>query len=132
MTPEIRREIIKIALPVSLETVFQVALGFVNQVIVGTLGILYERDVDDKTSLGEAIRDDWAADPIRGKYGVPVACSVLVFFALCCQCASTLAVIRRETKTWRWPALTFVYMTTLAYIGAWLTFQIGRWIVDLT
>ena len=49
---------------------------------------------------------------------MPVALSVMVFFALCCQCASTLAVIRRETNSWRWPAFTFVYMTVLAYVGA--------------
>jgi ferrous iron transport protein B len=49
----------------------------------------------------------------------------MVFFALCAQCASTLAVIRRETGNWWWPAFTFVYMTGLAYVGAWLTYQIG-------
>jgi len=49
----------------------------------------------------------------------------MVFFALCCQCASTLAVIRRETKSWSWPAFTFVYMTVLAYIGALVTYQVG-------
>lgn len=76
-----------------------------------------------------ALRDDWSKDPIRSKYGVPVALSIMVFFALCCQCASTLAVIRRETKSWRWPLFTFVYMTGLAYLGAFATFQIGAQIV---
>jgi len=107
-----------------------------REVIVGTLGIIYERgDVDagddeQRQQLGEAIRDDWEKDPIRSKYRVPVALSVMVFFALCCQCASTLAVIRRETKSWAWPAFTFAYMTVLAYIGAFVTFQVGRIIVD--
>ena len=41
----------------------------------------------------------------------------MVFFALCAQCAATLAVIRRETNSWRWPAFTFAYMTVLAYCG---------------
>ncbi len=41
----------------------------------------------------------------------------MVFFALCAQCAATLAVIRRETNSWRWPAFTFAYMTALAYVG---------------
>ena len=49
----------------------------------------------------------------------------MVFFALCCQCASTLAVIRRETQSWAWPAFTFAYMTVLAYLGALVTFQAG-------
>jgi ferrous iron transport protein B len=51
----------------------------------------------------------------------------MVFFALCAQCASTLAVMRRETGSWRWPALTFVYMTSLAYVGALVTYQVGTW-----
>jgi ferrous iron transport protein B len=54
----------------------------------------------------------------------------MVFFALCCQCASTLAVIRRETHSWSWPVLTFVYMTVLAYLGALATFQLGAAITD--
>jgi ferrous iron transport protein B len=99
-----------------------------REVIVGTLGILYERDADDE-GLGEAIKSDWDSDPLRSTYGVPVACSVLVFFALCCQCVSTLAVIRRETKTWRWPIFTFVYMTALAYVAAWATFRVGVMVV---
>jgi ferrous iron transport protein B len=48
----------------------------------------------------------------------------MVFFALCAQCAATLAVIRRETNSWRWPAFTFAYMTALAYIGALITYQV--------
>ncbi len=47
------------------------------------------------------------------------------------QCASTLAIIRRETNSWSWPAFTFVYMTTLAYVGALITYQVGRLIVGI-
>jgi ferrous iron transport protein B len=101
-----------------------------REVIVGTLGIIYtgeEADPDEirdsahagDTALGHALK----ADPT---FTVPVALSVMVFFALCCQCVSTLAVIRRETRSWRWPAFTFVYMTALAYVGALIVFQIGR------
>ena len=82
--------------------------------------------------MTKAVQDDWAKDPVRGKYGVAVALSVMVFFALCCQCASTLAVIRRETKSWAWPAFTFAYMTVLAYLGALATFQLGAAITDLS
>ena len=49
----------------------------------------------------------------------------MVFFALCAQCAATLMVIRRETNSWLWPAFTFVYMTTLAYVGAFFTYQVA-------
>jgi ferrous iron transport protein B len=58
-------------------------------------------------------------------FNIPVALSVMVFFALCAQCSSTLVVIRRETGNWGWPALCFVYMTALAYLGALLTYQVG-------
>ena len=58
-------------------------------------------------------------------FNVPVALSVMVFYALCAQCAATLAVIRQETNSWRWPAFTFAYMTVLAYVGAMATYQIG-------
>jgi ferrous iron transport protein B len=117
-----------------------------REVIVGTLGLIYDVGDVDTESIGndkaedearekaagltKAVRDDWARDPIRGKYGVPVAFSIMVFFALCCQCASTLTVIHRETKSWLWPAFTFTYMTVLAYIGALLVFQVGALIAD--
>ena len=100
-----------------------------REVIVGTMGILYEVEEDkdgQQDRLGSAIREDWDASPVRGPQRIPVALSVMVFFALCCQCASTLAVIRRETRSWSWPAFTFVYMTVLAYIGAFAVFQVGR------
>jgi ferrous iron transport protein B len=111
-----------------------------REVVVGTLGIIYNQgDVDPKaireadnpaeTPLGKAIEKEWSQDPVRGKYRIPVALSLMVFFALCCQCVSTLAVIRRETNSWSWPVFTFVYMTALAYVGALVTFQVGRLIV---
>src|SRR5207247_3564007 len=107
-----------------------------REVMVGTLGIIFsqgEGDSGDKefrSQLGEALKSQtWENDPRRPLFTVPVALSVMVFFALCCQCASTLAVIRRETRSWLWPAFTFAYMTTLAYLGALVTFQVGRVLV---
>ncbi len=104
-----------------------------REVIVGTLGILYDQgDVDEEKEeqLQDEIKARWTEDPERGRYAVPTAFSVMVFFALCCQCVSTLAVIRRETKSWAWPAFTFAYMTALAYIAALVVFQVGRLLVD--
>ena len=51
----------------------------------------------------------------------------MVFFALCAQCASTLVVIGRETGSWVWPVVAFTYMTLLAWLGAFLAYQIGTW-----
>jgi ferrous iron transport protein B len=50
----------------------------------------------------------------------------MVFFALCAQCASTLVTIWKETGTWGWAAFTFAYMTTLAWLAAWLTAVVVR------
>jgi ferrous iron transport protein B len=112
-----------------------------REVVVGTLGIIYgEGKVDTEevregrgeaaSKLGRALREAaWDDDPGRKVFTVPAALSLMVFFALCCQCASTLAVIRRETRSWRWPAFTFAYMTALAYLGALLVYQIGSRLV---
>lgn len=104
-----------------------------REVVVGTLGIIYNLGQADSEQiqeplgqiLREAHRDD---NPGRQVFTVPVVLSLMVFFALCCQCASTLVVIRRETNSWRWPAFTFAYMTILAYLGALITYQIGSWL----
>jgi ferrous iron transport protein B len=109
-----------------------------REVVVGTLSVIYKvgkveaddlRDEDDfsQNELAQALQAaEWDGEPGRKVYTVPVALSLMVFFALCCQCASTLAVIRRETRSWFWPAFTFTYMTALAYLGALAVFQIGR------
>ena len=61
----------------------------------------------------------------RPVYNLPVALSVMVFFALCAQCVSTLAIIKRETNSWFWAFVSFTYMTVLAYAGAFITYQVG-------
>jgi ferrous iron transport protein B len=58
-------------------------------------------------------------------FNFPVALSIMVFFALCAQCAATIMTIQRETNSWKWAIFTFVYMTTLAYFGAWIAFLIA-------
>jgi ferrous iron transport protein B len=99
-----------------------------REVIVATLGTIYSlgSDVDEESEgLRGALQSATWPDG-RPIYTIPVAPSVMVFFALCAQCASTLMVIRRETAHWGWAAFTFVYMTILAYAGAWLTYHIGN------
>ena len=99
-----------------------------REVIVGVLGIIFgEGEVDSKDAdrLGSRLIE--IDDHGRKLFSVPVALSLMVFFALCCQCVSTLVVIRRETNSWRWPIFTFVYMTVLAYVGAFVTFHVGIW-----
>ncbi len=97
-----------------------------REVIVSTLGIIYRLEGDeDLPSLAEAMRaDKWTFGPRIGQpvFTLATALSIMVFFALCMQCASTLAVTAREAG-FRYAVITFVYMTALAWIGAVLTFQ---------
>jgi ferrous iron transport protein B len=105
-----------------------------REVVLGTLGVIYNlgnvdlEEAEGQTQLQTQLRHatwDGTAQPV---FTVPMALGLMVFFALCAQCAATLVIISRETNSWRWPAFTFVYMTVLAYIGAFATFQIGTWI----
>lgn len=100
-----------------------------REVIVSTMGTIYSLggvDDPDDTGLQAAVQSATWPDG-RKVYNIPVALSIMVFFALCAQCASTLMVIKRETNSWFWPAFTFAYMTVLAYAGAWVTYQVGLW-----
>jgi ferrous iron transport protein B len=103
-----------------------------REVVMGALGVIY--NLGSGVDVGEEADRDRLAGRMQAAvwddtgekvYNIPVALSIMVFFALCAQCASTLVVIRRETNSWRWPAFTFAYMTGLAYVGALITYQIG-------
>lgn len=104
-----------------------------RELVVPTLGTLFslgevEASADDPDPrLEDALRNSKRADGRPVMNGL-VALAVMAFFALCSQCTSTLAVIRRETHSWRWPVFTFVYMTVLAWIVAVAIFQIGSWL----
>ena len=62
---------------------------------------------------------------LRAEVGLAGALALLVFFALAMQCTATLAVVRRETNSWKWPLAQLVYMTTLAYVASFLTYRIA-------
>jgi ferrous iron transport protein B len=104
-----------------------------REVVVSTMGVLFGlgEDVDEQsTQLRHSLKNATWDGSDRKLFGLPVALSIMVFFALCAQCSSTLAVIKRETKSWRWPVFTFAYMTTLAYFAALLTFQISNYLIN--
>ena len=84
-----------------------------REVIVGTLGTIYGMEgTSQSVGLQQALRQDLTPGG---------AAALLVFFAFAMQCMSTIAVVRRETAGWRWPAVQFAYMTVLAYACAFLT-----------
>ncbi|MGH9586450.1 MAG: ferrous iron transport protein B, partial [Acidobacteriaceae bacterium] len=87
-----------------------------REVIVGTLGTLYGADpATQSLGLQAALRHDLT---LGG------AMALVVFFAFAMQCTSTLAIVKRETNSWKWPALQFTYMSVLAYVAAFATNQI--------
>ncbi|MEX2403189.1 MAG: ferrous iron transporter B, partial [Balneolales bacterium] len=59
-------------------------------------------------------------------YTIPTAISLMIFFALAMQCMSTIAIVKRETNSLKWPAIMFVYMTSLAYICSFIAYQAGN------
>ncbi|MCA9119085.1 MAG: ferrous iron transport protein B [Planctomycetaceae bacterium] len=104
-----------------------------REVVIATLGVIYNlsEDEDEQSeTLRETLRCATWEGTDRQVFNIPVALSIMVFFALCAQCSSTLAVIKRETNSWRWPAFTFAYMTGLAYFAALLTYQIGSLFIE--
>lgn len=99
-----------------------------REVLVSTLSIIYNvgRDeTEESETLVNAVRNA-KRDDGRPVWTPLSALSLMVFFVLAMQCMSTLAIVRRETNSWTWPALMFAYMTALAYIAALITYQTGK------
>ena len=102
-----------------------VIAGFpAREVVIAVLGTVYAvGDEADESTLAERLRSSRHADgsPV---FTLPMVIGLLVFYACCLQCAATLAVIRRETNSWRWPVFAWVYMTTIGYTGALVAYQL--------
>ncbi len=97
---------------------WKIGIGLVSsiaarEVIVGTLGTIYGVE---GASQSEGLRQALQSELTLGG-----AFALLIFFAFAMQCMSTIAVVRRETGGWRWPAIQFTYMTFLAYAGGFVT-----------
>jgi ferrous iron transport protein B len=99
-----------------------------RETIISTLSIVYNvggSSEDKSASLIETLRNAKRSD------GSPIwtpltGVSLMIFFLLACQCMSTVAIVRRETNSWRWPLFMVGYMMVLAYIASFVTFQGGR------
>jgi ferrous iron transport protein B len=102
---------------------WKIGIGLVSsiaarEVIVGTLGTIYHSEgTEDSVGLRKALQSDLTPGG---------AVALLVFFAFAMQCMSTIAVVRRETGGWKWPAIQFTYMTFLAYLCALITNEVIR------
>jgi len=98
-----------------------------REVFVATLGLVYGIDAsdDDASPLRDRLRAETRPDG-KPAYTPLMGLSLLIFFAVSCQCMSTLAAVKRETKSYKWPAFMFAYMTGLAYLLSFTVFQVGR------
>ena len=93
-----------------------------REVFVGTMATLYSVGEDENEStlrqkMGAALRTDGTK-----VYDLATGLSLLIFYVLAMQCMSTLAIVKRETRSWKWPAIQFIYMTVLAYGMSWLVY----------
>jgi len=98
-----------------------------REVMVGTLNTIYSIEEGDEVNetLKEKLINDINPETGKPVYSVATAISLMIFFALAMQCMSTIAIVRRETNSWKWPIAMFTYMTVLAYICSFIAFQVG-------
>ena len=103
-----------------------VIAGFpAREVVIAVLGTVYAvGDAADEATLAQRLKSATWADG-SAVFTLPMVFGLLIFYACCLQCAATLAVIQRETNSWRWPVFAWVYMSTIGYVGALLVYQLG-------
>ena len=94
-----------------------------REVFVGTLATIYSvQDAEESTIVGRmALERDSAGRPI---FNLATGVSILIFYAFAMQCMSTLAVVRKETNSWKWPLIQLGFMTVLAYVASLITYQL--------
>ncbi len=99
-----------------------------REVMVSTLATIYNLEDADEGSvdLRQALVND--KDPQTGKplYTIWTALSLLVYYVLAMQCMATVAIVKRETNSWRWPLIMIFYMTGLAYLASFTVYHIGQ------
>ena len=97
-----------------------------REVFVGTMATLYsvgDDKKDDNLTLRKKMEAAVRSDGSK-VYNVATGLSLLVFYVLAMQCMSTLAIVKRETRSWKWPMIQLVYMTGLAYFMSWVIYRI--------
>ena len=88
-----------------------------REVAVAALGTVYAISGADEGSLAATLAAQWS---------LPSALAFLVWYVFAPQCAATLGVVKRETNSWKWPTIMFVYMFALAYFASFLTYNIAK------
>jgi ferrous iron transport protein B len=95
-----------------------------REVFVGTMATIYSiGSTDDQASIKSRMQDEVNAETGGPRFTFAVGLSLLLFYTFAMQCMSTLAVVYRETKSWKWPLIQLAYMSLLAYASAFVAFQ---------
>ena len=95
-----------------------------REVFVGTMATIYSIGSEEESTIKSRMRAEINPDTGQPMYNTAVAFSLMVFYAFAMQCMSTLAVVKKETNSWRWPILQLLYMTCLAYISSFIIYNI--------
>ncbi len=96
-----------------------------REVFVGTMATLYgSNDKENTLSIRQKMMMEKNPETGKPVYGPAVCMSLLLFYAFAMQCMSTMAVVKRETLTWKWPIIQFIYMGVLAYLASFICFSI--------
>jgi ferrous iron transport protein B len=96
-----------------------------REVFVSTIATIYSLgSTDDNLTIKERLKDEINTETGGPRFTPAVGFSLLVFYTFAMQCMSTLAIVKRETKGWKWPLIQLVYMTGLAYVSALVVYQI--------
>jgi len=95
-------------------------------VFVGTLATIYSvgDDDDENTTIKQRMAEEINEETGDKLFNVPVGMSLLIFYAFAMQCVSTLAIVKRETNSWKWPMIQLIGMGLIAYVASFLTFNI--------
>lgn len=96
-----------------------------REVFVGTMATIYSLDnaEESETTIKAMMAKDVYPETGEKKFNLATSFSLLIFYAFAMQCMSTLAIVFRETKSWKWPLLQFIGMTLLAYFAALAVYQ---------
>ena len=99
-----------------------------REVFVGTMATLYSvgNDEDENSLLLREKMQQAKRDDGSQVYTLATGLSLMIFYVFAMQCMSTLAVVRRETRSWKWPLIQLIYMTGLAYIMSFIAYQIFK------
>ncbi len=95
-----------------------------REVFVSTLATIYSVEDDSTATIKERMAAEINPETGKKRFDFPVGMSLLIFYAFAMQCMGTLAIVKRETNTWKWPILQLVGMTALAYVLALLTYTV--------